>query len=486
MVAPAGHPAGKRDGLPHVRGGERSGVVRADHEGFSWVSGVVLVSSAVRDDRGAEVGVGRRPGGRVGVDLVAGADVLDLVGAVGASTLSREPDERDAAPLGRADLTTVLLGARRDLARDAAATQRVGDPLAARAALLVGQGDQDRAGHGPAAREHTLGDQRHQRAREAEGDAHARVRRTAVVGERVVASATTDRLQPFVARHEDLDDGAGVVVETPRDAEVGLDRHPSVHDVGAALEHGRELGEAAVEQVVADAEALHALDDRAVGDPDRRQLQTAPCLLGGRAGVVDEEAGHGVGRELVELVDGADRGHDVGDTEPAVEALDQLAVVDLERQRGQGKCAERLHHHPHHLHVVVEGQLVAADDVDVGLGELAVATLLRALAAPGRLDLEAPERELEVPGVLQHVAGEGDGEVEVHPQTRVVAGVRRLHPPQDVDLLVDLAALGETVERLDRAGLDVGEAVQLEGVRQGGDHLTLDDAGSQGAARGSR
>ena len=67
----------------------------------------------------------------------------------------------------------------------------------------------------------------------------------------------------------------------------------------------------------------------------------------------------------------------------------------------------------HHLDVVVERQLVAAHDVDVGLGELPVAALLRPLAAPGGLDLVAPERELQLAGVLEDVAREGHGEVEV-------------------------------------------------------------------------
>ena len=195
------------------------------------------------------------------------------------------------------------------------------------------------------------------------------------------------------------------------------------------------------------------------------QRQARLGLLRRGAGGLDEQRGDGVGRLLVELVDGADRGGDVGDAEAAVEALDQLAVVDLEGQRGQRQRVERLDHHPHDLDVVVEGQLVAADDVDVGLVELAVAALLRPLAAPGRLDLEATEGELELAGVLQHVAGEGDGEVVVQAQSGVAGALVGVQPAQDVDLLVDLAALGQAVERLDGAGLDVGEPVQLEGAR---------------------
>ena len=87
---------------------------------------------------------------------------------------------------------------------------------------------------------------------------------------------------------------------------------------------------------------------------------------------------------------------EVVDAEAAVEALDQLAVVDLDaqrRQRQRARSASAITSGD--LDVVVERQLVAADDVDVGLGELAVAALLRPLAAPHLLDLVAAERELE-------------------------------------------------------------------------------------------
>ena len=115
--------------------------------------------------------------------------------------------------------------------------------------------------------------------------------------------------------------------------------------------------------------------------------------------------------------------------------------------------------------VVVERELALPHDVDVGLRELPVAALLRALAAPRGLDLVAPERELQVAGVLEDVAGEGHRQVEVHPQLLVRRDVLvrvGVQPTQHVDLLVDLPALGEPVQRLDHPGLDVGEPVQLE------------------------
>ena len=112
-------------------------------------------------------------------------------------------------------------------------------------------------------------------------------------------------------------------------------------------------------------------------------------------------------------------------------------------------------------------QRVAVDDVDVGLEELAVAPLLRPLAAPHLLDLVAAERELQLAGVLQHVAGERHGQVEVQARARrrrSSVGVG-LQPAQHVDLLGGLALAQQLVERLDRAGLERREAVQLEGPR---------------------
>ena len=346
-------------------------------------------------------------------------------------------------------------------------------PLGDRPALLVGEGDQDGARDGSAARQDALGEQGHQGPGDAERDADAGVRRTAVVGERVVAPASADRLEPLVALHVDLDDGAGVVVEAARDTQVGLDSDPVV-DLVARRRRSRRArrrarrdptsSSSSVTPRAATCSTSESSLTRIVASARHRSACSArgTCAL-------DQQPGHGLGRQLVELVDLPDRLGHVGDPEPAVEALDQLAVVDLDRQPRQGEPGQGLDHHPHHLDVVVERQLVATDDVDVGLGELAVATLLGPLATPRGLDLVAPERELQVAGVLQDVAGERDGQVEVQAQLPTSRcrppTVVGLEPAQDVDLLVDLTALGEPVERLDGAGLDVGEAVQLEGAR---------------------
>jgi len=89
---------------------------------------------------------------------------------------------------------------------------------------------------------------------------------------------------------------------------------------------------------------------------------------------------------------------------------------------------------------VVERQHITGDDVDVSLGELAVAARLRTFATPDLLDLVTAERKLEAPGVVEDVARERHGEVEVHAEARIALVRIGVQPAQHVDLFVDLAA----------------------------------------------
>ena len=131
------------------------------------------------------------------------------------------------------------------------------------------------------------------------------------------------------------------------------------------------------------------------------------------------------------------------------ESLHQPPVVDLQAHRRQEvEGRQGLGHDARDLDVVVEGQVVAGDDVDVGLGELAIPAGLRALAAPDLLDLVAAERELEVAGVLEDEAGERHGEVEVQAKTRcrrLTLGIS-VQAAQDVDLFVDLALAQQLIQ----------------------------------------
>jgi hypothetical protein len=124
--------------------------------------------------------------------------------------------------------------------------------------------------------------------------------------------------------------------------------------------------------------------------------------------------------------------------------------------------------------IVVGGKDVGPDDIDVRLQEFAVAALLRTFAAPGLLDLIAAERKVEMTGILQHIPGERNGEVEV--QAEVVTGVGRgMQTADDVHLFVDLALARQLVQRLDGAGLDRCETVEFERPAQTVEDGLLDD-----------
>ena len=137
--------------------------------------------------------------------------------------------------------------------------------------------------------------------------------------------------------------------------------------------------------------------------------------------------------------------------------------------------AEDVESHQGDLSVVVICQPVLADDIDVGLGELAVAALLRAFTSPDLLHLVAAERKVEVSGVLQHVTGERHRQIEVKAKLVGLPGLS-MQAPDDVYLLVDLSFAGQLPERLNCPGLDGGEAMKLEGGSDGTEYLVLDQA----------
>ena len=239
------------------------------------------------------------------------------------------------------------------------------------------------------------------------------------------------------------------------------------------LDHPVQLLEALVEQRVARAERLDLVDERAVVGPDLGEGEAGVGLRRRATDGVEEDPANPPRADLAQLVDGTQHRHRVVDADAAVEALGDPTVVDLHRHGRDRQPGQRIGHDQRKLDLVVERQGVAVDDVDVGLQELAVATLLRALTPPRLLDLVAPEREVQLAGVLQHVPGERHGQVEVQAKT-AVGVVLRLQPPQQVDLLVGLALAQQLVERLDRPGLDRREAVQLEDVTHGIDDVLLD------------
>ena len=67
-----------------------------------------------------------------------------------------------------------------------------------------------------------------------------------------------------------------------------------------------------------------------------------------------------------------------------------------------------------------------------------------------------------MPGVFQHVAGEGHRQVEMEAEF-VRVPLLCVQAPDDIDLLVDLPLASQLVEGLDGPGLDGCEAVEFEG-----------------------
>src|SRR5215211_3687637 len=138
------------------------------------------------------------------------------------------------------------------------------------------------------------------------------------------------------------------------------------------------------------------------------------------------------------------------------------------------QALQRRKGHQRQLDVVVSGKRLGVDDIDVRLGEFPVATFLRPLPPPDLLNLVAAERKVQLVRVLEHIAGERHGQIEVQAEVRprVLVGVQTL---EDVYLLVDLALLGQPLDRLHGPGLDRSETVQLEGLPQPVEHELLDD-----------
>ena len=184
-------------------------------------------------------------------------------------------------------------------------------------------------------------------AGDAEGDADAGVRRLAVGGERVVPPATADRLEELEADHVDLEDRAGVVVQAARQAEAGLhlERGRCAGPCSPRPQRPARRGRCRAARCSTPSACTRSTKDVSVV-VIVASSRHCPAWSCGEAGVGDEQLGHLVGRELVELVDERDHRGRVGRTDAAVEALDQLAVVDPEPQRRQRQCRQRLQPSP--------------------------------------------------------------------------------------------------------------------------------------------
>ena len=172
---------------------------------------------------------------------------------------------------------------------------------------------------------------RRRRRRRRRGTSYGRRRRGRRSGRR------RRRLQPLVAGHEDLDDGAGVVVEAARDPEVGLDgdaRPPAAPTPGSPRRRRPARPGPRSSSSSLDAERADPLDEARCRPPGSSPARgTARPARASRRPA--RPAGRRPRRRAACRACRSTRIAAVtsGDAEPAVEALDQLAVVELEGHR---------------------------------------------------------------------------------------------------------------------------------------------------------
>ena len=413
-----------------------------------------------------------QPGIRVGGQLLPRPNVLDRVVEVRA-----EPDERDSPAFGEPDLAPELVGPGGDLTRNAAFPQPARHGYRPVPGLLRVNGHQHRRRHTAGGGQDALAYQRCEYPGDAEGVPDPGEGRSPVTRQGVVAAPRGHGPEFLRAEQQGLVDGARVVIETPRNPEV---RHHSAR-FGSARDPGErgEIRQAFIKQLVGDAQSLHLVDEGLVLGTDPRQGDTGAGLGFAQPHLFGQHLDHHIWPNLVVLVDALENGCGVLDPEAPVEPLREFPVVDPNAHRRQSQVPvqlpENVEGHQGDLGVVVIGQPVASDDVDVGLGELPVASLLRALTAPDLLHLVAAEGEVQVPGVFQHVAGEGYRQVEVEAEF-VRLPLLCVQAPDDVDFLVYLPLAGQLVEGFDGPGLDGRETVEFEGGGDGGEHLVLHQA----------
>ena len=353
---------------------------------------------------GRRSSVGGAPPAGVGRHLLAGADVLDL--AVGCPP---EPDVRDPAPVGVADLAAVPVGLRGDLGRDPAGAQLLGHRDRVGAVILVLHRDQHRGRH------RAGGDQQlpgraagraaeSRRSRVPPRDSWCARRWRASRSGRRRRSRPRTRSPPARSRTpcrcSSPDPRAIRRSATIRPGTLRFAvRTSSASSASPSSSCGCRTP-SAVTRSTKDSSGVEMLG----------QGQAGVGLGGGQSGLFGEQAcGPGPAPILSSLSTCRSTGSGSPMSEPGVEPLGEHPVADPHQHRrdaevdvqplegGQGDQRK--------LDVVVGGQSVRVDDVDVGLGELPEPSLLRPFAAPDLLDLVAPERKRQQVGVLEDVAG---------------------------------------------------------------------------------
>ena len=173
-----------------------------------------------------------------------------------------------------------------------------------------------------------------------------------------------------------------------------------------------------------------------------------------------------MGADLVQLVHGA---HDLpgllAHAVHGVEAVEDLAVVDLDLELGQAKLGKGIVNDGGDLGLVEDVQLPVADHVDIRLIEFPEAAPLGPLAPVDLADLVAPEGKGQLAVVGGDVFGQGHGQIKAQCQIAVPL-------LEAVDLLFGLAAaLGQQhLRRFDDRGIQGREAVEGVALPQHAHH----------------
>ncbi len=239
--------------------------------------------------------------------------------------------ERDAPPVGVPDLLAELRRGRRHLDGNAAAPQLRGRPH------RVGAGPPRRPAR-PARRSAYCGCALSNPwliSRAPAADTPIEIPTPGYVVRPSEASESyrpppADRPEPLVADQVDLVDGAGVVVQAAGDPQVGHQQTGRVLG-GRAPSTWRQPLEALVQEVVLDTERADPLDERRVRDRDRRPARgRVPACSRSAPASIRQRRPPSSGPILSSLSTIRSTVGHVVDAEAAVEALGDLAVVDLD------------------------------------------------------------------------------------------------------------------------------------------------------------
>ena len=491
VVATTVDPTGERDLLPDERLGHFRGVMCSVSR-LAHASSILVKSSEIGGKPGFPsisvcLQVDSLPGiysirlPRLGISrgLITSDDVLDLV-ALGFAVLARrcrEPHVRDAQLVGVLDLLAEFRGGRRNVGRNAAGTQLVGDCVGGRAIILIPYGDHDRSRGNPrGVRASGMQHVGHQTG-QTDGQADARVTFAALRCEIVVPAARADRTERIGAVKEGLVHGTGVIIQTAGDFEVG--DHRARADTCRLVDDHRQRIEPLASQSVrlavsADA-MLSAQGVELLGKflaVRRRQFGklkagTRLCLI--RAAAFNQKTSDLIGANLVELVDFAQHAFDIRQAKSAVETFGQLTIIRVDSRLRQTEFAQLFQctdHDQRQFDLIMLRQVTVADHVDIGLHELAEPALLRTFAAPDLLDLPTFEREGQRAGMLDDIPAQRNRQIEMQPETifnrRVGFMADFLQTRQQVDLLAGLAFFQQTRASFNGTRLDTDEAIELE------------------------